>query len=51
MEEKQGVTSRRLFETTGDIIDACCTAWNRLVAEQGRIKSLCAYPWIAKVYS
>lgn len=43
--------SLRLLETTEAIIDACCDAWNRLVAEQGRIRSLCAYPWIEKVGS
>lgn len=43
--------SLRLFETTEAIIDACCNAWNRLVAEQGRIRSLCEYPWIEKVNS
>ena len=43
--------SLRLFETTEAIIDACCNAWNRLVAEQGRIRSLCEYPWIEKVCS
>lgn len=43
--------SLRLFETTEDIIDACCNAWNRLVGEQGRVRSLCAYPWIEKVCS
>lgn len=43
--------SLRLLETTEAIIDACCDAWNRLVAEQGRLKSLCAYPWIEKVCS
>ena len=43
--------SLRLFETTGDIIDACCNAWNRLVAEPGRVRSLCAYPWIERVCS
>ncbi len=43
--------SLRLFETTEDINEACCDAWNRLVAEQGRISCLCAYPWIEKVCS
>ncbi len=43
--------SLRLLYTTDAIIDACCDAWNRLVAEQDRLRSLCAYPWIAKVAS
>jgi hypothetical protein len=30
------------------IVQACCEAWNALVAETGRIKSLCFQPWIRK---
>lgn len=43
--------SLRLLHSTDAIIDACCDAWNRLVAEPGRIRSLCSYPWIEKVCS
>ena len=43
--------SLRLLKTTDEIIDACCDAWMRLLAEPTRIKSLCNYPWIAKVAS
>jgi transposase len=43
--------SLRLFPSTDAIVDACCEAWMRLVAEPGRLKSLCAYPWIEKVAS
>jgi putative transposase len=43
--------SLRLLHSTEEIIDACCDAWNRLVAEHGRLRSLCAYPWIEKVGS
>jgi hypothetical protein len=28
-----------------DIIDACGAAWNALLAEPGRIRSLCALGW------
>ena len=38
--------SHRLFEDTTAIIDACCAAWNRLLAEPGRIRSLCSFPWL-----
>ena len=31
-----------------DIVDAACSAWNRLKAETGRMKSLCSYPWIPR---
>jgi transposase len=43
--------SLRVFEDYQAIIDACCAAWNRLVAEPGRIRSLCHQPWIAKIIS
>jgi transposase len=43
--------SLRLFPSTDAIIDACCDAWMRLIADPGRLKSLCAYPWIKKVAS
>jgi hypothetical protein len=43
--------SLRLLESTDSIVDACCDAWMRLLAEPGRIRSLCNYPWIAKVAS
>jgi transposase len=43
--------SLRVFEDYQAIIDACCAAWNRLVAEPDRIHSLCHQPWIKKVTS
>ena len=43
--------SLRLLHSSDAIIDACCDAWNRLIIEPGRLRSLCAYPWIAKVCS
>jgi hypothetical protein len=33
------------------VVDACCDAWRRLVAEPGRLRSLCDQPWIRKVSS
>jgi hypothetical protein len=33
------------------IIDACCDAWNALVADPDRLKSLCFHPWVRKVIS
>jgi transposase len=41
--------THRVFAGTAEIIDACCDAWNALLAETGRIRSLCSYPWIEKV--
>lgn len=39
---KERFLSHRLLDDYEAIVDA---AWNRLVAETGRIKSLCTYPW------
>ena len=43
--------SIRVLDDTEAIIEACCRAWIQLIAEPGRIHSLCAYPWITKVTS
>jgi transposase len=43
--------SLRLFRDYRAIVDACCAAWNRLVAEPGRLRSLCDQPWLQKVTS
>jgi transposase len=41
--------SHRLFADTPAIIDACCEAWNRLLAEPGRLASLTDYPYLRTV--
>jgi putative transposase len=41
--------THRVFADTAQVIDACCDAWNHLLTETGRIKSLCSYPWLQKV--
>jgi transposase len=46
---KDSRLTHRVFNGTTEIIDACCDAWNGLLAETGRIKSLCAFPWLEKV--
>ena len=43
--------SHRLWPTYDDILDACCTAWNALVEDAGRIRSLCALDWATQVSS
>lgn len=48
---KERFLSHRLLADYEAIAAAACDAWNRLVAEAGRIKSLCSYPWIPKVNS
>ena len=39
--------SHRMFDSYDEIVEACCTAWNSLTADQ--LRSLCGYPWITKV--
>ena len=46
---KERFLSHRLLADYDAIAEAACNAWNRLLAEAGRIKSLCTYPWIPKV--
>ena len=46
---KQRFLSHRLLNDYDAIVDAATRAWNTLVAETGRITSLCSYPWIARV--
>ena len=43
--------SLRVFADYRAIVDACCDAWNRLVADPGRLRSLCDQPWIRIVSS
>jgi len=41
--------SGRLFAGTRAIVDACCDAWNNLIAETGRIRSLADFEWARQV--
>jgi hypothetical protein len=43
--------SERLWRTWDDILDACCAAWNALLAEPGRIRSLATLDWATPVSS
>ena len=43
--------SHRLFRDLAAVVDACCAAWNRLLAEPGRIRSLTAFPWLPSCLS
>jgi hypothetical protein len=47
--ESDNRLSHCVFQTTEGIIDGCCKAWNWLLAETGRIRSLCSYPWFEQV--
>ena len=37
--------SNRVFETYEAIIDACCEAWNWLIAQPDRITSIGTHAW------
>jgi hypothetical protein len=41
--------SHRLLDGYHAIVAACCEAWNALTPD--RLRSLCTFPWIAKVSS
>ena len=43
--------SHRLLADYEAVVDACCRAWNALTAQPGRIRSLCAYPYLANISS
>ena len=43
--------SHRLWPSYDAILDACCAAWNALLAETGRIRSLCSLDWATSVTS
>ena len=37
--------SNRIFNSYEDIVDHCCSAWNNLIAETGRIRSIGYREW------
>ena len=41
--------SHRLFTDLDHIIEVCCTTWNALLNQPGRIRSTCGYAWAAPV--
>jgi transposase len=42
---KAGPLAHRLYRNVDEIMDKCCAAWQSLVNEPGRIRSLCSYAW------
>jgi transposase len=42
---RQNWLSNRVFETYSDILDAGCTAWNRLIAQPNTIQSIGTRKW------
>lgn len=43
---RQNFLAGRIFDTYDSIVDACCSAWNALVAETGRIQSIASRDWL-----
>lgn len=48
---RQNFLAGRIFDTYEDIVDACCAAWNALITETGRIKSIASRDWLLCVRS
>jgi hypothetical protein len=46
---RDNILSHRLFDDLQAIINACCQAWNNVLAETGRIRSTCGFPWASQV--
>jgi len=46
---KQDYLSNRVFDTYEDIVDACCEAWNKLMAMPDSIASICTREWANQV--
>lgn len=46
---RENILSHRLFIDLDAIFDACCRAWNQVIAETGRIRSTCGFPWALQV--
>lgn len=42
---RQNQLSNRVFDTYRAIVEACCDAWNALIAEPGRITSIASRDW------
>ena len=43
---KGGPLLHQVYHTVEEIMDRCCVAWQSLINEPGRIRSLCSYPWL-----
>jgi hypothetical protein len=46
---RQNYLSNRVFDSYGAIVDACCDAWNALIAMPARITSIATRPWAEAV--
>ena len=48
---RQNFLSNRVFDTYGAIVDACCSAWNALMAIPSRVRSITERAWAKTVGS
>jgi hypothetical protein len=46
---RQNYLSNRVFDDYKAIVDACCHAWNSLIAQPARITSIATRPWAQQV--
>jgi len=46
---RQNYLANRVFETYDAIVDACCDAWNKLIAEPERITSIATREWALQI--
>lgn len=46
---RQNHLSNRVFDTYDAILDACCSAWNSLIAQPDRITSIATREWAKQV--
>jgi transposase len=46
---RQNYLSNRVFDTYEAIVDACCAAWNALIAQPGKITSIASRDWAKQV--
>jgi hypothetical protein len=46
---RQKLLSNRVFDTYDAIVDACCDAWNALVAVPDRIRTIASGDWAGTV--
>ena len=44
---RQNYLAGRIFDDYNDIVSACCTAWNTLLATVGQIKSIAHRDWLS----
>jgi|TARA_B100001964_G_C14135543_1_gene554968 transposase len=42
---RQNYLANRCFENLDEVIGSCCNAWNKLISDKGRIKSICSRDW------